>query len=93
MLCGRPVICSDLPGVCEVGCAETTCVVPPGDVTALAEALNRLRDDPALRERMGQAGRARALAEYDVDKLNARRWQVYQELLGAGKEAMTRGTS
>jgi len=31
---------------------------------------------------MGQAGRTRALAEYDVDKLNARRWRVYEELLG-----------
>lgn len=84
MLCGKPVICSDLPGVCEVGCDETTCVVPPGDVAALAETLNRLKNDPALCTRMGQAGQQRALAEYDVDKLNARRWQVYQELLGAG---------
>lgn len=81
MLCGRPVICSDLPGVCEVGDAETTRLVPPGDVAALAAALNDLRQSPELRARMGAAGRRRALAQYDVEGLNARRWAVYEELL------------
>jgi rhamnosyl/mannosyltransferase len=87
MLCGRPVICSDLPGVRDVGIDGQTCLqFSAGDVVALTQALNRLKDDPALRAKMGQAGRQRALAEYDVDKLNARRWQVYCELLGLEDE-------
>ncbi len=35
---------------------ETGLVVPPGDVTALAQAIQRLLDDPALRQRFGAAG-------------------------------------
>jgi len=83
MLCARPVICSDLPGVCEVGIpGETACLVAPGDVPALAEQLNRLAANEELRLEMGQAGRAHALARYDVETVNAQRWQVYREVLG-----------
>jgi glycosyltransferase involved in cell wall biosynthesis len=84
MLCGRPVICSDLPGVCEVGIpGETACLVAPGDVAALREQLNRLAADEALRLGMGQAGRAHALARYDLETVSAQRWEVYRRLLSA----------
>jgi len=84
MLCGRPVICSDLPGVCEVGIpGETSCVVPAGDAAALAEQLNHLAGDEALRHRLGQAGRAHALDKYDVARVSEQRWEVYRELLEA----------
>lgn len=92
MACGKPIVCSDLPGLRSVGTPETTLMVPPGDVGALAEALNRLKADPDLRARMGQAGRTRVLAEYDAEKLNARRWQVYEELLGVQSEGKSNGT-
>lgn len=92
MLCGRPVICSDLPGVCEVGDDRTRCLVPPANVEALAAALNRLKADANLRAQMGTAGRQRALAEYDVETLNARRYAVYQELLGAASKEAGSGT-
>jgi glycosyltransferase involved in cell wall biosynthesis len=37
---------------------RTGLVVPAGDPDALARALRRLHDDPALRARLGAAGRA-----------------------------------
>jgi glycosyltransferase involved in cell wall biosynthesis len=37
---------------------ETGLVVPPGDPAALAQAIGRLLGDPALRDRLGRAGRA-----------------------------------
>ena len=39
-------------------------VVPEEDVIAIAEALQRLHDDPAERERLAAAGRRRVLSEY-----------------------------
>lgn len=83
MLCGKPVVCSDLPGVAEVGQAgETCCVFPRGDARALADRINELAADPARRDRMGRAGRQRALALYTPQRLLARHMAVYEELLG-----------
>lgn len=82
MLCSRPVICSDLPGVCEVGVPDKTCLlVKPADAEALGAELRRLASDPMLRRQMGEAGRLHALARYDIERVNAQRLQVYEDLL------------
>jgi glycosyltransferase involved in cell wall biosynthesis len=39
-------------------------IVPEEDVIAMAEALQRLHDDPLERERLGAAGRRRVMSEY-----------------------------
>ena len=57
---GRPVVTADTPGIREVLTHEADALlVPPGDPVALATALARLAADPALRRRLGAAGRAR----------------------------------
>ena len=73
MLAGLPVIASELPGTREQVVREVTgLLVPPRDVAALAAALARLVRAPALRARMGSAGRARALDRFDEAKVVAR---------------------
>jgi glycosyltransferase involved in cell wall biosynthesis len=73
MLTGLPVIAADVRGPAEqVVPEETGLLVPPGDAPALAAALDRLVRDPALRARMGEAGRARALERYDETRVLAR---------------------
>ncbi len=60
MLSGRPVIASRIGGLTEIVLnGETGLLVPPGDAPALQKAIQRLLADPALRERMGRAGRQR----------------------------------
>jgi glycosyltransferase involved in cell wall biosynthesis len=57
---GVPVIATDAVGAAAGGLVEherTGLVVPAGDADALAAALRRLHDDPALRTRLGAAGR------------------------------------
>ena len=54
---GRPSIIGDLPALRDVLSDERDAlVVPPGDVDAFATALERLRDDPQLAERLARAG-------------------------------------
>lgn len=94
MLCGRAVVCSDLPGVCEVGVpGQTTCLFPRGDAHALADALNHLAADPAQRERLGRAGRDHALAKYDIAAVNQARWEVCSRLLGLTEDLQQYATS
>ena len=65
MLTGLPVVATDTRGPREqVVDGETGLLVPPTAVEPLAQALGRLAADPALRARMGAAGRARALARF-----------------------------
>jgi glycosyltransferase involved in cell wall biosynthesis len=58
-------------------------LVAPGDVAALADALRRLVDDPALREKMGAAARARVLERFSVDTMVDGNLAVYREVLQA----------
>ncbi|MGM5024445.1 glycosyltransferase [Tardiphaga sp. 367_B4_N1_1] len=57
--------------------------VPPGDAAALAAAVNRILDDPALATRLGAAGRVRALGEFDQSVFRRRMAAVYAEALQA----------
>jgi glycosyltransferase involved in cell wall biosynthesis len=57
------VVAHDIGGVPEAVINETTgLLVSPDDPAALTAALSRLIADPALRRRLGDAGRVRALA-------------------------------
>ncbi|MBR7038892.1 MAG: glycosyltransferase, partial [Oscillospiraceae bacterium] len=47
----------------------TGLTVPPGDDDALAAALQRLADDPALRARFGKAAAARVRTEYRFETI------------------------
>ncbi|MCU7825029.1 glycosyltransferase family 4 protein [Kitasatospora sp. DSM 101779] len=68
---------------------ETCLAVPPADAGALAAALGRLLDDPALRERLGTAGRERVLANFTWQRaaeLTAERYRA-AVATGAGRRA------
>lgn len=65
MAARRPVIASDLPSIREVVThEETALLIRPADVDDLADAIRRLRDDPALRERLSYAAHTLVMAHY-----------------------------
>jgi colanic acid/amylovoran biosynthesis glycosyltransferase len=64
---GVPVVCTDADGLREnVRDGVTGIVVSRRDPAGQANALERLAGDPALRIRMGAAGRARVLANFKL---------------------------
>ena len=58
-------------------------VVAVRDAVALAAAIARLQDDPALARRLGSVARIKALAEFDERIVIERTIAVYRELLGS----------
>jgi rhamnosyl/mannosyltransferase len=85
MVCGRPVVSSDLPtGVRFVNRHGLTgLLVPPGDADRLAEALSRLLGDDALRTSLGQAAQVRVTREFSAEAMIERTLAVYDEVLAA----------
>jgi colanic acid biosynthesis glycosyl transferase WcaI len=64
----RPVVATAHFGT-ELATVVQTCglVVPPEDPAALTQAVRTLAADPALRQQLGAAGHAHALAHLDRD--------------------------
>lgn len=72
MAAGCAVVASDLPSTAEVVQHDVTALlVPPSDVAALRDALQRLATDPALRERLAQQAQM-AVQHYAWDRRAAR---------------------
>lgn len=83
--CGLPLVTTDVPGCREVvRDGVDGLLVPARDAGALAAAIARLHDDPALARRLGEAARQRALDEFDERIVIERTLAVYQEMLGGG---------
>jgi glycosyltransferase involved in cell wall biosynthesis len=68
MACGKPVVTTHHKG-CEdaVVDGQTGYLVPVREIGPLAERIVALLDDPALRSRMGLAGRRRVEQHYEID--------------------------
>ncbi|MBI5957622.1 MAG: glycosyltransferase family 4 protein [Chloroflexi bacterium] len=78
----RPVVSMDNGGPAEtVVDGETGYLVRPEDPDALADRVVRLLDDPALRLRLGTAGRARVMANYTAAGYAAQFAQLVENLL------------
>jgi starch synthase len=84
MACGTAVVASRVGGIPEVvDDGVTGLLVPPGDPPALAEAMNALLRDPARARAYGDAGRARAVAEFSWSTVAAATTGLYRELVKA----------
>jgi glycosyltransferase involved in cell wall biosynthesis len=78
----RAVVATRAGGIPEaVVDNETGLLVAPHDEAGLAAAIVRVLKEPALRARLGAAGRARVADEFGVDKLVARTLAVYERRL------------
>ena len=82
MATGLPVLAGDSGSLPEVvGRPES--LVRPHDPPALADALEALASDPALRAERGAFNRARVLERYDQRKVRAQLRELYAGVLAA----------
>lgn len=77
-----PVVATDAGGTrTVVDDGETGFVVPIGDVTALAERLTRLRDDPTLRGALGRTAATRMRERFSTERMVDDVEHVYARVL------------
>ena len=80
--CGRPMVATDVPGCREVCIhGETGLRVPARTIEPLADALERLILDPALRQRLGENARHRAETIFAEKIINAQTLALYEQML------------
>jgi starch synthase len=83
MACGAPVVASATGGIKEViNSGVNGLLVPPGDVTALADAIEHLLTDEQLRLKFIEAGRRRVEQEFSWHRIAQKTYQLYEELAG-----------
>jgi glycosyltransferase involved in cell wall biosynthesis len=79
--CGLPSVGSRTGGIVDAIEEERSgLLVPPGDVGALAAALERLLGDPRLRERLGEGARQMAVDRFDAEDSAARYRCLFREV-------------
>jgi glycosyltransferase involved in cell wall biosynthesis len=82
LLSETPVVAFASGGVTDVVIQdETGLLVPPGDIGALAVALDGLLADPGRLRRLGQRGRDRALGLFGTDAVARQYTSIYREAL------------
>lgn len=90
MAAARPVVASRVGGIPEVVVdGETGLLVPPTDTKALAAGIVRLAADPALRTRLGAAGRARVTAHFSTAAITDQIESVYRQIAGERRRRAT----
>ena len=82
LIAAKPVVAYDVGGAAEVVIpGKTGYLLPRDSVREVAEALVALAADPALRRRMGEAGRARCTNQFRHEFMTQRIRAVYADVL------------
>jgi glycosyltransferase involved in cell wall biosynthesis len=82
MACRVPVICTTGGALPEVA-GDAARLVPPGNASALRDAILELLDDPSQREALAEKGYQRVLKEFTWEKTAIRTVEAYREIISA----------
>ena len=87
MLCGLPCVTTHVGSIGELARNEVTAlVVPPRDAQALAGAITRLVDEPALRSELGVAARRHCVENYSYERMLDRMEAIYHDVAMAAQQ-------
>lgn len=88
MACRTPVVASNVGGLRFTVVPEVTgLLVPPKDELAFAEAIDRILNNPAWRDRLGEMGRHRLEIAFSWSSVASRLGHLYSCLLSEAKPA------
>jgi glycosyltransferase involved in cell wall biosynthesis len=85
MATGLPCIATDVGGIPEVLSADCGVLIPPGDVSALRSAMERLLDEPGLAGRLGAAARSRVAERFSLSRCADNHLRLWSDVLGNGR--------
>jgi len=77
MACGLPVVAAASGGIPELVDESCGILVRPRDASAIADALQSLYDQPALRRQMGITGREKIVREFNLNLSTAMRAELF----------------
>lgn len=82
LMCGKPLVASDVDGIRDTVRRDVDALlVRVGDVQGFARRLVELIQDPALREKMGDAGQ-KGMKRYDIPMVMGQYEALFNEALG-----------
>ena len=81
MAAGVPVVASDIGGNPELVTADRGILVRPGDDQVLADAIESLLRDGALRSQLGRSARQFAAENFTLERMRKRHEELYTQLL------------
>jgi glycosyltransferase involved in cell wall biosynthesis len=82
MACALPVVVTDVGGMRDaVTPGETGLMAPPRDAQALAAAIARILDDPALARALGERAHAKAQAAFGLERMLDRMQAVFEHAI------------
>jgi glycosyltransferase involved in cell wall biosynthesis len=83
MLVGLPCVTTNVGSIAELARdGETALVVPPQDVRALANTLQKLIGDAPLRARLGDAARRHCAERFSYERMLDRMEAIYRAAAG-----------
>ena len=86
MACGLPVVATDVGDIAAMVSPENRAFVTPlGDDDAYRRAICDLAGEPALRRRLGDANRRKAIDDYSLERMTGAYDQLFRELAGAAR--------
>lgn len=89
MAAGKPVVASATSGIPEAIVPDVDgLLTPPGDVSALSMALQRLLSDSTLRKQLGATAAARAAKEFSMDAMTSAYERAYLAALGKNRPSV-----
>lgn len=81
LLCGIPVVATDVGDVASIVLNNCGYVARKGDVIAMSEYVLKLVTDISLRESMGENGRRHARDSFSAPKMEQSIYEIYKNLL------------